>query len=60
VRDIAALADRLRGLIDSPEHRAAMGARALGQVSRLDFAADRDGLINALESIASKKARAAA
>jgi glycosyltransferase involved in cell wall biosynthesis len=59
-RDIAALANRLRGLIDSPEHRAAMGARALEQVSRLDFAADRDGLLFALNSVVAKKARAAA
>ena len=59
-RDIAALADCLRRLIDCPEHRAAMGARALEKVSRLDFAADRDGLIAALDSIVAKKARAAA
>ncbi len=59
-RDIAALADCLRRLIDSPEHRAAIGARALGQVSRLDFAADREGLLAALDSIVAKKARAAA
>ena len=59
-RDIAALANCLRRLIDSPEHRAAMGARALEKVSRLDFAADRDGLIAALDSIVGKKARAAA
>jgi glycosyltransferase involved in cell wall biosynthesis len=59
-RDTASLADRLRGLIDSPEHRAAMGARALEKVSRLDFAADRDGLLAALDSVAGKKARVAA
>jgi glycosyltransferase involved in cell wall biosynthesis len=59
-RDIDALTDCLRRLIDSPEHRAAMGARALEQVSRLDFAADRDGLLAALDSIVAKKARAAA
>jgi glycosyltransferase involved in cell wall biosynthesis len=60
VRDIASLADRLPRLIDSPEHRAAMGARALEKVARLDFAADRDGLLTALDSIVGKKARAAA
>jgi glycosyltransferase involved in cell wall biosynthesis len=60
VRDIAALADCLRRLIDSAEHRASMGARALEKVSRLDFAADRDGLLAALDSIVGKKARAAA
>jgi glycosyltransferase involved in cell wall biosynthesis len=60
VRDIAALADCLRRLINSSEHRAAMGARALEKVSRLDFAADRDGLLAALDSIVGKKARAAA
>jgi glycosyltransferase involved in cell wall biosynthesis len=59
-RDIASLADRLQRLIDSPEHRAAMGARALEKVSRLDFAADREGLLAALDSIVGKKARAAA
>jgi glycosyltransferase involved in cell wall biosynthesis len=59
-RDTASLADCLRRLIDSPEHRAAMGARALEKVSRLDFAADRDGLLAALDSIVGKKARAAA
>jgi glycosyltransferase involved in cell wall biosynthesis len=59
-RDVAALADRLRRLIDSPEHRAAMGARALESVARLDFNADREGLLAALDSIAGKKARAAA
>jgi glycosyltransferase involved in cell wall biosynthesis len=60
MRDVAALADRLRKLIDSPEHRAAMGARSLEKVARLDFRADREGLLAALESIAGKKARAAA
>jgi glycosyltransferase involved in cell wall biosynthesis len=59
-RDVAALAARLRQLIDSTEHRAAMGARALEKVARLDFAADRDGLLAALDSIVGKKARAAA
>jgi len=59
-RDSAALADRLRLLIDSPEHRAAMGARALEKVALLDFAADRDGLLAALDSIVGKKARVAA
>jgi glycosyltransferase involved in cell wall biosynthesis len=59
-RDTVSLADRLRRLIDSPEHRAAMGARALEKVSQLDFAADRDGLLAALDSIVGKKARAAA
>ncbi len=60
VRDVAALANRLRQLIDSPEHRVAMGARALEKVARLDFAADREGLLAGLDSIAGKKARAAA
>jgi glycosyltransferase involved in cell wall biosynthesis len=60
VRDISALTDCLRRLIDSPEHRAAMGARALEKVSRVDFAADRDGLLSALNSVVAKKARAAA
>jgi glycosyltransferase involved in cell wall biosynthesis len=60
VRVISALTDCLRRLIESPEHRASMGARALDKVSQLDFAADRDGLIAALDSIAGKKARAAA
>ncbi len=59
-RDIAALADCLRRLIDSSEHRAAMGTRALEKIGRLDFAADRDGLLAALDSIVGKKARAAA
>jgi glycosyltransferase involved in cell wall biosynthesis len=59
-RDVASLAARLRQLLDSPEHRAAMGARALEKVARLDFAADRDGLLAALDSILAKKARAAA
>ncbi len=60
VRDVASLADCLRGLIDSPEHRAAMGARALESVARLDFNADREGLLAALDSVVGKKARAAA
>ncbi len=60
VRDIASLADRLRRLIDSPEHRIAMGQRSLEKVARLDFAADRQGLLSALDSIVGKKARAAA
>ncbi len=59
-RDVAALAARLRQLIDSTEHRIAMGARALERIARLDFAADRDGLLAALDSIVGKKARAAA
>ncbi|HZC46052.1 MAG TPA: glycosyltransferase, partial [Candidatus Acidoferrum sp.] len=59
-RDVAALADRLRQLIEDPERRAAMGSRALGIVARLDFNADRDGLLAALDSIVGKKARAAA
>jgi glycosyltransferase involved in cell wall biosynthesis len=58
--DIAALADRLRLVIENPEHRAAMGSRALEKVTRLDFGADRDGLLAALDSIVGKKARAAA
>ncbi|HSY79940.1 MAG TPA: glycosyltransferase family 4 protein [Verrucomicrobiae bacterium] len=60
VRDVASLADCLRRLIDSPEHRAAMGARALESVARLDFNADREGLLAALDSVVGKKARAAA
>jgi glycosyltransferase involved in cell wall biosynthesis len=60
VGDVAALADRLRQLIGSPEHRAAMGARALEKVAHLDFAADREGLLAALDSVVGKKARAAA
>ena len=59
-RDVASLAARLRQLIDSPERRALMGAHALDKVSRLDFAADRDGLLAALDSVVGKKARAAA
>ncbi|MGC2495957.1 glycosyltransferase family 4 protein [Candidatus Binatus sp.] len=58
--DVAALADRLRRLVDSSEHRAAMGARALEKVALLDFGADRQGLLGALDSIVGKKARAAA
>src|SRR5579862_3160936 len=59
-RDSAALTDRLRRLVDSSEHRAAMGVRALEKVARFDFAADRDGLLAALDVILGKKARAAA
>lgn len=58
--DIAALANRLRRVIENPEHRAAMGSRALEKVTRLDFGADRDGLLAALDSIVGKKARVAA
>jgi glycosyltransferase involved in cell wall biosynthesis len=59
-RDVAALADRLRRLIEHPEHRAAMGARSLERVARLNFSADREGLLAALDSIVGKKTRAAA
>ena len=59
-RDVAALADRLRRLLENPEHHAAMSVRALETVARFDFAADREGLLAALDSIADKKARAAA
>jgi len=59
-RDVAALADVLRKMIENPECRASMGARALETVARFDFAADRDGLLAALDSIVGKKARAAA
>jgi glycosyltransferase involved in cell wall biosynthesis len=59
-RDVAALADCLRRLVESPEHRAAMGTRALESVARLDFNADREGLLAALDSVVGKKARAAA
>ena len=59
-RDFAALAERLRRIIDSPEHRKAMGSRAREKVALLDFAADRDGLLAALDSIVGKKARVAA
>src|ERR1700722_10312796 len=59
-RDVAALADRLRRLIDSPEHRAAMGARGLEKVARFGFDADRDGLLAALDSAVGRKARVAA
>jgi glycosyltransferase involved in cell wall biosynthesis len=58
--DVAALADRLRRLIDNADNRTAMGARALEKVARLDFNADREGLLAALDSIAGRKARAAA
>src|SRR6202042_140238 len=56
-RNIASLADRLRRLIDNPENRAKMGARALEKVALLDFGADRDGLLAALDSFVGKKAR---
>lgn len=59
-RDVAALADRLRRIIENPEGRTAMGARALETVTRFDFNADRDGLLTALDSVVSKKARVAA
>jgi glycosyltransferase involved in cell wall biosynthesis len=59
-RDVAALADCLRRLVESPEHRAAMGTRALESVARLDFNADREGLLAALDSVVGKKTRAAA
>jgi glycosyltransferase involved in cell wall biosynthesis len=59
-RDLAALADRLRQMIENPERRAAMGTRALETVARFDFEADRDGLLAALDSIVGKKARVAA
>ena len=58
--DVAALANRLRRLIDNADTRAAMGAHALEKVARLDFNADREGLLAALDSIAGRKARAAA
>ncbi|HEV2169615.1 MAG TPA: glycosyltransferase family 4 protein [Candidatus Binatus sp.] len=60
VRDVAALTDRLRRLIEDPERRAAMGARALETVTRCGFDADRDGLLAALDSIIEKKPRVAA
>jgi glycosyltransferase involved in cell wall biosynthesis len=50
-RDVAALANRLHRMIDNPEDRAAMGARALEKVAHLGFNADRDGLLSALDSI---------
>ena len=59
-RDVAALADRLRRLLENHEHRAAMSARTLETVARFDFEADREGLLAALDSVASKRARAAA
>jgi glycosyltransferase involved in cell wall biosynthesis len=59
-RDVGALANRLQRMIESPEHRAAMGARAIEKVARFGFDADRDGLLSALDSIAGKKVRAAA
>jgi hypothetical protein len=37
-----------------------MGTRALESVARLDFNADREGLLTALDSVVGKKARAAA
>ncbi|MGH7924671.1 MAG: glycosyltransferase family 4 protein [Candidatus Binatus sp.] len=59
-RDVATLAGRLRQMIENPERRAAMGARTLETVTRLDFNADREGLLAALGSIVGKKALAAA
>jgi glycosyltransferase involved in cell wall biosynthesis len=59
-RDVAALAERLRRIIDSPEHRAATGSRALEKVAGFGFDADREGLLAALDAIVGKKARAAA
>jgi len=53
-RDVAALANRLHRMIDNPEDRAAMGARALEKVAHLGFDADRDGLLSALDSIVGK------
>jgi glycosyltransferase involved in cell wall biosynthesis len=50
-RDVAALANRLHRMIDNPEDRAAMGARAIEKVAHLGFEADRDGLLSALDSI---------
>jgi glycosyltransferase involved in cell wall biosynthesis len=60
VGDVAALANRLRLTVESRENRAAMDSRALEKIARLDFAADRDGLLAALDSIVGKKARVAA
>jgi spore maturation protein CgeB len=60
MRDSAALADRLRLLIDSLDRRAVMGAHALEKVARYGFDADREGLLAALDSIVGKKARVAA
>jgi glycosyltransferase involved in cell wall biosynthesis len=59
-RDGAALADRLRLLIDSPEHRATMGARAVDKIARFGFDADRAGLLAALDSVVGRKTRVAA
>ena len=58
-RDTFALADCLRQMIASPEHRAAMGQRALEKVSRIDFAADADGLLSALDSVVAQGAHEA-
>ncbi len=58
-RDVAALADRLRKLIDNPEHRAAMGARSLEKVAQLGFDADRDGLLAALAAVTGRRQLAA-
>jgi glycosyltransferase involved in cell wall biosynthesis len=60
VGDVAALANRLRLTVESRENRAAIGSRALEKIARLDFGADRDGLLAALDSIVGKKARVAA
>ena len=37
-----------------------MGARALEKIALLDFDADREGLLAALDSVVGKRARAAA
>jgi glycosyltransferase involved in cell wall biosynthesis len=59
-RDTAALAACLRRTIASPEHRAAMGRRALEKIQHCDFRADQTGLLAALDAVASKRERVAA
>jgi len=53
--DVAALASRLRQLIESPSLRAKMGERSLKRIASWDFEADRRGLMEALSAVCRKR-----
>jgi glycosyltransferase involved in cell wall biosynthesis len=53
--DVAALASRLRQIVESPSLRAKMGERSLKRIASWDFEADQRGLMEALSAVCRKR-----
>jgi len=57
--DVATLTARLLQVLQSPRLRATMGERSLRRITSWDFAADRQGLLEALSKVCQKRVAAA-